>query len=543
MKKIIPILLCLLLVTALALSVSAEGSSATITPSATTLERGGTFTVEVELADVKTVNLCTVVLSFDTNVFEFVDGTCAFANAAYSKVDMTDKGVAGTMLLGSMQDVSGKVFVVNFKVKADAVLGAYDITPTVSVSGAAVTEISAEKAAINVVCVHTYGEWTKVDEDKHQKVCSKCQDVQPGDHNWNDGEGDPAPDCENGGTTKFTCKDCKATKTAPAEKLGHVWDNDCDTRCNRVGCDETREPKHDYASTYSSDKDNHWYTCSTCGDKKGSAAHTPGAAATEKAPQTCTTCGYEIAPIIAHVHNFGNQMMTDSEYHWKYCVKDGCNHVEGRARHTYDNACDVSCNDCDYIRSDVAHNFMPELQAGVKGHWHICSECNAKSEVVAHTPGPEATETEPQRCTECNFIIKMELSHEHNFGEQWYSDEESHWQTCSGCVEVTAMAEHEWDEGEEQTDGSIRYTCTVCAREVTHTKPLPSEPQTTPPTTQPAKPTAPKPTQPADSEETGTPVWKWAGIAAIVLLVIGIILLVIEFIRSRKKNMHGKFSK
>jgi hypothetical protein len=137
----------------------------------------------------------------------------------------------------------------------------------------------------------------------------------------------------------------------------------------------------------------------------------------------------------------------------------------------------------------------------------------------------------------------MELSHVHNFGEQWYSDEESHWQTCSGCVEVTAMAEHEWDEGEEQTDGSIRYTCTVCAREVTHTEPAPSEPQTTPSTTQPAKPTTPKPTQSADSEETGTPVWKWAGIAAIVLLVIGIILLVIEFIRSRKKNMHGKFSK
>ena len=85
-------------------------------------------------------------------------------------------------------------------------------------------------------------------------------------------------------------------------------------------------------------------------------------------------------------------------------------------------------------------------------------------------------------------------------------------------------------------DGKLRYTCAICTKELILEEPMGSEPETqptTPPTTQ----------KPGQKEEKGGFPWQWAGIAAIVLMLVGVVLLIIEFIRSRKTNMHGKFSK
>lgn len=55
------------------------------------------------------------------------------------------------------------------------------------------------------------------------------------------------------------------------------------------------EHTHSYGADWMTDSTGHWHECS-CGDKKDFAAHTPGAAATETTPQTCTVCGYVIKP-------------------------------------------------------------------------------------------------------------------------------------------------------------------------------------------------------------------------------------------------------
>ena len=137
-------------------------------------------------------------------------------------------------------------------------------------------------------------------------------------------------------------------------------------------------------------------------------------------------------------------------------------------------------------------------------------------------------------------MIKLPLSHVHEFGEEWYSDEENHWQSCtdSTCLETTEKEAHAWDDGVEQEDGSLQYTCSVCGKQTVTTEPMP-------------EPTEPNPSVPDGATGNQTPnqeggdtfPWQWAGIAAIALLVIGIVLLVIEFIRSRKVNSHGRFSK
>lgn len=51
--------------------------------------------------------------------------------------------------------------------------------------------------------------------------------------------------------------------------------------------------EHSYSSDWKYDTNNHWKECS-CGEKSEMEGHTPGAAATETTPQTCTKCGYVI---------------------------------------------------------------------------------------------------------------------------------------------------------------------------------------------------------------------------------------------------------
>ncbi len=537
MKKLSVFLIMLMAAALLVLpAFAAQTATFSVSASNTAVLPGDTFTVTVSTSKVDNCTTGGFMFSYDKNAFEYVSGVSLSGLTGFNAGVSTQAGNVAGYFMNGTGTVQGDIFQITLKVK-DSASGAYTIsgTPNMSAGGESVS-CSANSVTVTVGCVHSYADWTKVDDGKHLGTCTKCKATTEEDHDWNDGVGKPAPSCEQGGTFEYTCSYCRATKTEDADAIGHKYDNNCDATCNNCGTD--RVPPHNYSTTYSSNADGHWYACS-CGAQKDFAAHIPGPAATEKAAQTCTVCNYEIAPILPHEHSIGKDWVSDSVYHWHRCTKYGCNYVQDKVRHKYDDNCDVSCNVCNHIRDDAPHNFRPELQANAQGHWQVCASCNVKSEVFPHVPGPEATETDPQVCTECNFRIKMPLGHTHNYGDAWYSDDDSHWQSCADCAETTPVEPHEWDEGEELEDGSIRYTCTVCAKEVTLSDPVASEPETTPPT-QTATPTAPKPTEPKDSERFP---WQWAGIAAIVLMIVGIALLVIEVIRSRKSNMHGRFSK
>lgn len=77
--------------------------------------------------------------------------------------------------------------------------------------------------------------------------------------------------------------------------------------------------------------DGHAHKCRNCNEHSIVQAHTPGAAATETTPQTCTVCGYELSPTIGHTHNYGD-WQHDSTQHWKVC---SCGDETGRGNHDY----------------------------------------------------------------------------------------------------------------------------------------------------------------------------------------------------------------
>ena len=338
---------------------------------------------------------------------------------------------------------------------------------------------------------------------------------------------------------------------------------------------EDKPHTHTYSTTWSTDETNHWHEC-TCGDKKDVAAHTPGAAATETTPQTCTICGYVIKAALGHTHNF-NQKNTSETYlksaatctkkavyyysctcgekgtetfesgetaphsystewssdetnHWHKCAN--CDAVADKAAHVdanKDHNCDVcgkkmsdhkggtatckekaTCSICGQKYGDLAsHNYKTTWSSDETNHWHECSVCGDKKDVAAHTPGAAATETTPQTCTICGYVIKAALGHTHNFNQkntsetylksaatctkkavyyysctcgekgtetfesgetaphsystEWSSDETNHWHKCANCDAVADKAAHRYD-------NACDTTCNDCGktRETSH---------------------------------------------------------------------------
>ena len=224
-------------------------------------------------------------------------------------------------------------------------------------------------------------------------------------------------------------------------------------------------PSHNYKTTWSSDASAHWHECSKCGDKKDSASHAAGSAATEYTAQTCTVCGYVITPALGHTHNYSTTWSTDAGNHWHSC--SGCSTPKDKGAHSYKNACDTDCDVCGYVRT-ITHSYNTEWSKDAEKHWYECSVCGDKKNETAHTLGADATETTDQTCTVCGYVIKEALGHTHNHSAM-KNDETNHWNECA-CGDKTDLAGHTWDDGvvtKEATydaEGEKTFTCPICSR-------------------------------------------------------------------------------
>ena len=215
-------------------------------------------------------------------------------------------------------------------------------------------------------------------------------------------------------------------------------------------------PSHNYKTTWSSNASAHWHECSKCGDKKDTASHIAGAAATEYTAQTCTVCGYVITPALGHTHNYSTTWSKDADNHWYSC--SGCSTPKDKGAHSYKNACDTDCDVCGYVRT-TTHSYSTEWSKDAEKHWYECSICGDKKNETVHTPGADATETTDQTCTVCGYVIKEALGHTHNY-DTMKNDETNHWNECA-CGDKEDIAAH--------TGGTAtcmdKAKCSVCNAE------------------------------------------------------------------------------
>ena len=302
---------------------------------------------------------------------------------------------------------------------------------------------------------HTYNTTWSTDSAKHWHECT-CGDKKDlaahtdanNDHNCD--ICDKKMSDHTGGTK--TCTE-KATCSICGQKYGDL-------------------AAHNYKTEWSKDSTKHWHECSVCGNKKDEAAHTPGAAATETTPQTCTICGYVIKAALGHTHNF-NQKNTSETY-----LKSAATCTK-KAVYYYSCTCGEKGTETFESGDLAAHNYKTEWSKDSTKHWHECSVCGNKKDEAAHTPGAAATETTPQTCTTCGYVIKEAIGHVHSYTEKntdakylksaaTCTAKAVYYYSCSCGEKGTKTFEsgetlaHTWETKWANNDSKHWHECTVC---------------------------------------------------------------------------------
>ena len=356
------------------------------------------------------------------------------------------------------------------------------------------------------------------DATQHWKVCPDCNGVMTikVDHTW-DANG-VCTVCKYGcnhsnGTLQWVAKD----KTTHEQKWSccgtvvktedHSWNDGVCTVCG-YKC------QHQYSGWKHNDTQ-HWKVCETCGKEISRADHQPEAGTPNCIKTaTCQVCDYEVAGIDSKTHY--NIVKVEAKEptctengniaHYKctgcgklFSDKAGENEITNivdPAAHkltpvaekpsncrvpgtaAYDK-CDVCGKMFDKDGKEItapatlplaAHTWdTTKWLANKDGHYRECKVCGIADTVITpHIPGAEATETTPQTCTVCGYIIKPATSHKEHTKGNLMSDATSHWYACTGCSEQLEKANHtvtSWtvDKAATTTEEGLRHgNCSVC---------------------------------------------------------------------------------
>ena len=205
---------------------------------------------------------------------------------------------------------------------------------------------------------------------------------------------------------------------------------------------ENKTHTHTYNTTWSTDAANHWHECSVCGDKKDLAAQVDA-----NKDHNCDVCGKKMSD-----HTGGTATCKDK----------------------------ATCTICGQKYGDLAaHNYKTEWSKDKNKHWHECSVCGDKKDVAAHTPGAPATETTPQTCTTCGYVIKEAIGHVHSYTEKntdakylksaaTCTAKAVYYYSCSCGEKGTETFEsgetlaHTWETKWANNDSKHWHECTVC---------------------------------------------------------------------------------
>lgn len=204
-----------------------------------------------------------------------------------------------------------------------------------------------------VVCRHKWNSTWSSDSFSHWHDCSICK-----------GKGDIAAHTYDQETVNEQYKASSATCLS-----GTTYYMSC--VCGAKGADTfeigDKDPDNHSGilnNDWKSNGSKHWKEYACCGAHAEEAAHTPGPAATEDAPQLCTVCSYELAPALEHTHVWGAWISNGDGTHTRTCAKD--------SSHTETNACSGGIATC---------------QSSA-----ICSVCNTAygaKDMTNHTGGTE----------------------------------------------------------------------------------------------------------------------------------------------------------
>lgn len=154
------------------------------------------------------------------------------------------------------------------------------------------------------------------------------------------------------------CKSCDAEDSYAA----HVYDDVCDIDCNI--CDYKKEQGgHTYTDDWKTSKWEHWQICDVCHEESKHEKHIPGSEATEKEPQLCTVCSYELAPVKVHSHDFSQNWEWDMVNHWQICscgeASVAMEHIWDQGREVQKDILEFNCIQCDATKMERKESGFP----------------------------------------------------------------------------------------------------------------------------------------------------------------------------------------
>ena len=143
---------------------------------------------------------------------------------------------------------------------------------------------------------------------------------------------------------------------------------------------------HRYLTSWTFDSDSHWHKCEVCGSVDKIEPHVSSGHATETAAETCTICGYEIAPMLGHIH--ANHLMP------VYAVKPTC---------TKDGNIGYYVCSCGKMFADSnAATALTEADIVIPAAGHGATEIRNRVEPTETANGY----TGDEYCTVCNELVK-----------------------------------------------------------------------------------------------------------------------------------------
>lgn len=118
-----------------------------------------------------------------------------------------------------------------------------------------------------------------------------------------------------------------------------------------------------------------------------------------------------------HTHT-PSQWRTTQVYHYTVCTTCGdMLEQEDHKGGTATCAAKGTCTVCGYAYLPETEEHTPETKWTACAdlyHAHLCKLCGAHCDPQEHVPGPAATETAPQVCTVCNYIMAPAKNHVHD---------------------------------------------------------------------------------------------------------------------------------
>lgn len=165
-----------------------------------------------------------------------------------------------------------------------------------------------------------------------------------------------------------------------------------------------------------------------------------------------------------HTHDWGAWTSKGDGTHTRICSSDA-SHTETADCSGGTATCQnkAVCTTCGGEYGDFAsHDFDVSSWGykGADGHAHVCKTagCTATDTVIAHIPGPAATEDAAQICTECGYEIVPALNHEHNWGAWTSNGDGTHTRICASN---SSHKQTEKCSGGTATDKD-RAICSIC---------------------------------------------------------------------------------